>query len=553
MRTCGILMHISSLPGEYGIGTLGREAYDFVDWLEKAGQTYWQILPLGPVGYGDSPYSSYSTFAGNPLFIDPDQVVEDGYLTYDEIDEVDWGNDPDKVDFDKVRAGWQQLYPAMLERFAMNFPEDFEAFLVENADWLWDYALFMAIRDELQEAPLSEWDKDIRTRQPEAVKEWAERCEEAVLLHEMIQYFFYRQWNRLRRYANRHGVKIFGDVPIYVPVDSADVWSNPEIFALDEDYVPIEVSGCPPDAFTEEGQLWGNPVYNFEYMKKDGYSWWVSRFRQLFKLCDVVRVDHFRAFDSYYCIPRDAKNAKVGVWREGPGYEFFKTVMEQLGDLPLVAEDLGFLTESVRELVRQTGFPGMKILQFAFDPSDENDYLPYNHERNCIVYPGTHDNNTARGWYEGDADWKTRRFFRLYTNMRDDESPAQAMIRTAYGSVADTAIIAMQDVLGLGAEARMNIPSTVGCNWAWRAREEQIDGVKGKWLHEMAAVFGRLPKEEKDETEVEAEAETEDEAEIEAEAGTDAEIEAGTEAEAEAGSDADAEARMAAETAVDEP
>ena len=489
-------MHISSLPGDYGIGNLGREAYDFVDWLEEGGQTYWQILPMGPVGFGDSPYSSYSTFAGNPLFIDPDQVAEAGYLTYDEIDEIDWGRNLDKVDFDKVRAGWKQLYPVMLERFAMDLPDDFMDFLAENADWIGDYALFMSIRDELKEAPLSEWDKDIRTRQPEAVERWRGQCDEAILLHEMLQYFFYRQWKRLKRYANAHGVKILGDVPIYVPVESADVWSNPDIFLLDEDYVPIEMSGCPPDVFSQEGQLWGNPVYNFEYMKKEGYSWWVSRFRQLFKLCDVVRVDHFRAFDSYYCIPKGAPNAKTGVWRKGPGMDFFKAVKEQLGDLPLVAEDLGDLTESVRELVRKTGYPGMKILQFAFNPADRSTYLPHNYDKNCIVYPGTHDNNTVCGWYAGDADRQTRDFFRFYTSMRTDETPARAMIRTAYASVADTAIAAMQDILELGAEARMNIPSTVGGNWAWRAREEQITVEKSRWLHKLADAFGRLPVEE---------------------------------------------------------
>ena len=489
-------MHISSLPGPYGIGTLGENAYKFVDFLREAGQTYWQILPVCPTSYGDSPYQSFSTFAGNPYFIDFDLLEKDGYLAKADYEGIDWGSNEASVDFGMLYIKRHELFEKIQNYFEKKIPSDYKAFCEKNSFWLDDYALFMSVKDAHNGIAFLEWEEDIRMREPDAVKVWTEKCSHRIEYYKMLQYFFYRQWKRLKRYANAHGVKILGDVPIYVPVESADVWSNPDIFLLDEDYVPIEMSGCPPDVFSQEGQLWGNPVYNFEYMKKEGYSWWVSRFRQLFKLCDVVRVDHFRAFDSYYCIPKGAPNAKTGVWRKGPGMDFFKAVKDQLGDLPLVAEDLGDLTESVRELVRKTGYPGMKILQFAFNPADRSTYLPHNYDKNCIVYPGTHDNNTVCGWYAGDADRQTRDFFRFYTSMRTDETPARAMIRTAYASVADTAIAAMQDILELGAEARMNIPSTVGGNWAWRAREEQITGEKSRWLHKLADAFGRLPVEE---------------------------------------------------------
>lgn len=493
-RASGVLMHITSLPGQYGIGTLGKEARNFVGWLVDAGQTYWQILPVGPTGFGASPYSSCSAFAGNPNLIDFDQVIEDGYLEEADVEDIFWGDDPTKVDYEAVEKGRNIVFDRMAERFSQNIPEDFEVFCQENEHWLEDYALYMAIWAANEFLPLYRWPKDILHRRPKAMEKWRGECADEILKIKMEQYFFFRQWTALKKYANERGIKILGDIPIYVPVDSADVWGSPKNFALDENYVPIEVAGCPPDAFSADGQLWGNPVYDFKYMKRRGYAWWVARFAQLFKLCDIVRVDHFRAFDAYYCIPFGSENARTGVWREGPGLDFFRTVEKKLGlaQLPLVAEDLGFLTESVYKLVKDTGYPGMKILQFAFNPWDKSTYLPHNYDRNCIVYAGTHDNNTSIGWYQQDADPGTREFFQFYTGMPEGGNPAEAMMRTAMTSVADTAIVTMQDVIGLGAEARMNVPSTVGGNWSWRAMAGQITWDKSSALRRLTDAACRL-------------------------------------------------------------
>lgn len=491
-RSSGVLMPISSLCGDMGIGTLGKSAYEFVDFLKKAGQTYWQILPVCPTGFGDSPYQSFSTFAGNPYFIDLEILEKEGYLSKEDYQYAFWSAREDKIDYSILYTERKRLFNKLFARFEENVPADFYKFDAENAFWLDDYARFMAIKDKFSGASFDVWDISLRQRTPDALKTIDITCQKSILYHKMLQFFFFRQWKALKKYANENGIKIIGDLPIYVSADSADVWSDPLQFNLNEDLRPVEVAGCPPDAFSGEGQLWGNPVYNWDYMKKTGYAWWKKRLEMSFKIYDVVRIDHFRAFDSYYCVPFGAKTAQMGVWREGPKMDFFDSIRESLGDLDIIAEDLGFLTDSVRKLLKDSTFPGMKVLQFAFDSDEHNEYLPHNYIRNSVVYTGTHDNDTVIGW-ANTMDEKTYNHAVKYLQATDRRDLAGKMILSALSSVCDTCILTVQDLLSLDSRARLNSPATVGENWKWRMTKEEFRSLDSQKLLDLTKLYGRLP------------------------------------------------------------
>ncbi len=493
-RRCGILMPIFSLPSPYGIGTLGRAAYEFVDFLEDAEQSYWQILPLGPTGYGDSPYQAYSTFAGNPYFIDLERLCQKGFLLKEECDAIDFGKNLEDIDYGKLYRGRFPLFKKALPRFLSRIPADFEEFCKKNHTWLDDYALFMALKDENGGASFDKWEKDIMLHKRSAVKKAAERLAEDVLYWKMLQYFFYEQWTELKAYANKKGISIIGDVPIYVSPDSADVWGSPEQFLLDEERKPIKVAGCPPDAFTADGQLWGNPLYRWDDMKADGYAWWIRRLKAASKMYDVIRFDHFRGFEAYYTIPYGKKNARRGTWEKGPGLEFFETVHAKLGKLDIIAEDLGFLTEGVYQLLRDTGYPGMKVMQFAFnDPMADNEYLPFHHPKNCVVYTGTHDNDTIIGWLKG-CKRGVRENIERYFRIQKNESHNWAVMKGALASSGNTVILQMQDFLGLDNAARINEPSTLGKNWRWRIRRECINPWLANLILGACTIYLRVPE-----------------------------------------------------------
>jgi len=492
MRKSGILMPVSSLPSKYGIGTFGKAAYDFVDQLEKSGQKLWQILPLGPTSYGDSPYQSFSTFAGNPYFIDLEFLTEEGLLTKEECDACDFGEDALSIDYGLIYKERFDLLKKAFGRFkklAMD-EEAYRAFEKENSFWLCDYALFMAVKNSFDGMSFSEWDEDIKIRDAKAVEAYTTKYQDEIDFYKFLQYKFLAQWKELKAYANEKGIEIVGDIPIYVAFDSSDTWANPELFQLDEAMQPTKVAGCPPDAFSETGQLWGNPLYRWDYHKKTGYEWWMKRFKHCFALYDIVRIDHFRGFDEYYAIPYGDETAEFGSWQPGPGYSLFETMKAKLGEQKVIAEDLGFLTESVLELVKKTGYPGMKILQFAFDSREESDYLPHNYTCNCVVYTGTHDNDTTLGWWKSFAK-EDKAFAKKYLNLKRSDSVAWIFIRSCMASVADTAIIPMQDYLGLGSEARINTPSTLGENWKWRMDEGAFtDELAGK-IKELTQLYFR--------------------------------------------------------------
>ena len=490
MRASGVLMHISSLPGNTGIGTLGDEAYKFADFLEKSGQSYWQVLPLCP-GFGDSPCQSFSTFAGNPFFIDFDLLVKDNLLHEEDFSRIEWGNDEEKVDFEKISS---YRFDVLRKAYRNFMPDNaYIDFCSKNEHWLDDFALYMALKEKYNGNPWSKWEKKALTRDKQFLEEVSIELKCETDFYKTVQYFFFKQWNSLKRYANKKGIKIIGDIPIYVAADSADVWANPEQFMLDEKCKPIEVAGCPPDAFTEDGQLWGNPLYNWDYMKKDKYSWWKKRVSHLCNMCDVIRIDHFRGFESYYCIPADSETAKIGEWRKGPGIDFFDEIRRDLGKINIIAEDLGFLTPDVKKMLRQSRYPGMKVLQFAFDTDEENDYLLHNFPKNSVAYTGTHDNDTVIGFMTKTAPVKTRKRARDYLRLSKREGYNWGFIKAVLSSNSDTAIITMQDILGLGNEARMNFPSTTENNWQWRATSEcMTDDLADKLLY-YTRIYQRLP------------------------------------------------------------
>lgn len=494
-RSAGILLAISSLPSKYGIGSFSKEAYRFVDWLRSAHQSYWQILPMGPTGYGDSPYQSFSTFAGNPYFIDLDTLVDQGLLTDRECREIDWGDDDRYVDYSKIYNGRYSLLRKAYERWKMTDSMEFSMFMDENKEWIYDYSLFMAVKDSLGGISWTEWPQDIRNRQPDAVQKMQVELADEIHFQQYMQYLFYTQWNALKSYANKNHIRIIGDIPIYVAMDSADVWAHPELFRLDEDRRPYEVAGCPPDGFSETGQLWGNPIYDWELNRQTGYSWWIARMRHSYKLYDVVRIDHFRGFDEYYAIPAGSKNAVIGKWEKGPGMDLFDVVKEKLGEISIIAEDLGYITDSVRQLVKDSNFPNMKVLEFAFDARDSYEpceYLPFTYYNNCVVYTGTHDNETLLGWLKHVNDY-TLGYIKDYIG-RDipvGQEMVDEIIRLAHSSVADLCIIPLQDYLGLGNEARINTPSTLGDNWKWRVTKDKLTDKVADKIRKYTNVYRR--------------------------------------------------------------
>ncbi len=491
MRTSGVLMHISSLPSPYGIGTFGRSAYEFIDFLFDAGQSFWQILPLGQTSYGDSPYQSFSTYAGNPYFVDLDTLAWQGLLFPEDFRDAEWGTDPEEVDYEKM---YRLRYPVLrlaARRFLDRGPAEFSEFCAAESRWLEDYALFMALKDQRGGAAWQEWEEPLRRRESAALEH--ARCELAddIRFWKVVQFWFFTQWREVKRYANDKGIRIIGDLPIYVAADSADVWADPAQFQLDEDLRPVNVAGCPPDGFSRLGQLWGNPLFRWDNMREDGYGWWFGRIAQASELFDVIRIDHFRGFDSYYSIPRDLPDARVGRWEQGPGIEFFHRMREVLGDKDIIAEDLGFLTDSVLQMVQDSGYPGMKVLQFAFDAREESDYLPYHYGPHCVVYTGTHDNDTVLGWMEH-APAEDVEFAKRYLRLTEEEGFHWGMMRGALESVGDTAILTMQDILGLDGRARMNTPSTLGCNWKWRMKAGAVTKELTARLREYTQTYGRL-------------------------------------------------------------
>ncbi len=491
MRSAGILLPIFSLPSPYGVGTMGQAAREFVDFLTESGQTYWQILPVGPTSYGDSPYQSFSSFAGNPYFIDLDDLARDGLLTPDEYRHLNWGSDPAAVDYGTLYHTRYEVLRHACRRLLACPPGDYAVFQAENSFWLDDYALFMALKGSHDGAPWYQWPEAQRLRAPEAIAHVRQELDEDISFWRALQYLFYRQWDALKGLANSRGISIIGDVPIYVSLDSADVWASPEQFQLDDTLTPTEVAGCPPDAFCEDGQLWGNPLFNWERMKDEGYAWWIRRIDFQFRICDVLRIDHFRGFDEYYAIPYGDKTARNGRWRPGPGLEFFRKVNEALGPRNIIAEDLGFLTDSVRQLLSDTGYPGMKIVEFALSP--DGDYTPHNYPRNCVVYAGTHDNDTILGWLDTLSPEELQ-FVRRYHRLSFGEGWNWGILRTAWASVADLAVAQVQDLLGLGSEGRMNTPSTTGRNWQWRLLPGQLTYELARRIRDELALYQRLTR-----------------------------------------------------------
>ena len=490
MRSSGILMHISSLPSPYGIGTLGKAAYEFAAFLHKAGQHYWQILPLGPTSYGDSPYQSFSTCAGNPYFIDLDLLVEDQLLLRSELEAIDWSCSEERVDYGfQFNVRYELLYKAYL-RGRDRYAEAIMRFRDENA-WLEDYALFMALKRSRNMEGWADWPQEIRLRHPGAIASYATTLAEDVNFFIFIQFIFYRQWNALRNYVHTLGIEIIGDIPIYVPYDSCDVWSNPSLFQLNSDGTPIGVAGCPPDAFTQDGQLWGNPLYDWKRMKKDNYAWWRSRIAAASKLFDVIRIDHFRGLESYWFVPNGEETARSGHWEPGPSFDFISALKHHFPDLRLIAEDLGFLTPEVKRLQKLSGFPGMKILQFAFNPYEPSDYLPHRYEHNCICYSGTHDNETLVQWLQGiSPDALT--YIKKYVCEEDEKKLPRAIIRAGMASVADTFIAQLQDYLELGGDSRMNEPGALGTeNWTWRLRSDMLTDSLASEIRTMTKLYER--------------------------------------------------------------
>lgn len=492
MRRNGMLLPIASLPSPYGIGGFSKEAYEFIDLLEETGQKLWQILPLGPTSYGDSPYQSFSTFAGNPYFIDLDTLAEKGWLTKEACEASDYGDNESYIDYGRIyNSRFVLLKQAFLNSDILS-DEKFTEFCKANQHWLPDYALYMALKNQNDGKSWIEWEEEIRLRKPEVVEYYKKELEEECNFYEFLQYEFHEQWTKVKEYAHKKGIQIVGDVPIYVAFDSADTWANPELFQLDEKNLPLGVAGCPPDAFSATGQLWGNPLYNWAYHKKTGYDWWLKRIAYCFDLYDIVRIDHFRGFDEYYSIPYGDETAVNGHWEKGPGMDLFNTVKEKLGELDIIAEDLGFLTESVFQLLKDSGYPGMKVLQFAFDPSEDSDYLTYKYQRNCVVYTGTHDNDTTAGWFEklsdGDKEVALRYMNSFYT---PKEEQHWDLIALAMRSTADTCIIPVQDFLGLGSEARINMPSTLGDNWKWRMTKGAFSEELKEKIRRMTKLYGR--------------------------------------------------------------
>ncbi len=505
-RAAGILLPIASLPSKYGIGCFSQSAYDFVDWLKKAGQTYWQILPLGPTSYGDSPYQSFSTFAGNPYFISLETLVEEGVLTKAECDKADFGSIDTDIDYEKLYINRYPLLRKAYERSDISKNAAYQKFVEENNWWLSDYALFMAVKERFDGKPWTEWAEDIRLRWANAMDYYRRELYFDIEFQQYLQYQFFTQWNKLRAYANANGIQIVGDIPIYVAMDSADAWAHPELFQLDQENIPTAVAGCPPDGFSADGQLWGNPLYRWEYHRQTGYDWWITRLWYCFQMYDVVRIDHFRGFDEYYSIPYGEETAVNGHWEKGPGIELFRTMERRLGKHEVIAEDLGYVTDSVRQLVRDSGFPGMKVLEFAFDSRDSgsaNDYFPHNFTENSVAYTGTHDNETLVGWFHSipSKDLQIVRDY-LCDQYTPEKQLYKPLISLVMRSIAKTCIIPMQDYLGYDNDSRTNKPSTLGTNWRWRIRDKELSAALQQEVLSVTKRYGRMNWFQSEENEV---------------------------------------------------
>ena len=493
-RSSGILFHPTSFPGKYGIGTLGKEAYAFIDFLKKSRQKLWQIFPLGPTGYGDSPYQSFSSFAGNPYLIDFDLLIEAHLLSEEDLRDVFFGDNEEYIDYGAI---YNQKYP-LLRKAYENFKssdnhemkENLEHFKRENASWLNDYSLYISLKNHFNGLPWNEWAHDIKNREHGAMEHYRNELADDIEYHNFIQFLFFKQWGDVKRYANENGIKIIGDIPIFVAADSSDAWANPEIFLFDEERKPVKVAGVPPDYFSATGQLWGNPLYNWQKLKETNYSWWVERVRANLSTCDIIRIDHFRGFEAYWAVPYGDDTAINGQWEPGPGIDLFNAIKSQLGELPIIAEDLGLMTQGVIDLREATGFPGMKILGFAFDSGEENDYLPHTYTKNCVVYTGTHDNDTLIGWFQK-AKEEDRQFARDYLNSRSDDEIHWDAIRGAWSSVASMAISPVQDFLGLGSEARINTPGVAAGNWQWRLRHGVLTDELAERIAKLTRVYSR--------------------------------------------------------------
>ena len=486
-------MHLSSLPSPYGIGTMGQCAREFIDFLKKSGQKYWQILPVGQTSYGDSPYQSFSSFAGNPYFIDFNMLADKGLLECSEFEDKNWGNNPQMVDYSLLYETCYPLLRLAVNRFLSGEKKGFAEFCENNADWLEDYALFMAIKRKNDGISWLEWSEGERKREADVLEQI--RCEEQdeILFWKVVQFFFYEQWESLRKYAEENGISIIGDLPIYVALDSADVWANPQYFQLDENLVPTKVAGCPPDGFAEGGQLWGNPLFNWDALEKDNFSWCIKRIGHACKTYHTLRLDHFRGFESYYAIPYGAPDAKNGQWEKGPGMKLFRALEESIGKQNIIAEDLGFLTEEVRNLLRDSGFPGMKVFELAFDSRDDNstEYLPHNLVRHCVAYAGTHDNDTIQGWL-ATAPKEDVTYACDYFGITDLKEGHWTMLKALWATVSELTIVQAQDLFGLGSESRMNRPSVLGGNWCWRALKEMFSDELAEKLYYNMKIYGRL-------------------------------------------------------------
>lgn len=468
-RCSGVLLPIFSLPSPYGIGTIGKAAYDWIDFLQEAGQRLWQVLPVGPTGFGDSPYQSFSAFAGNPYFIDLELLCEDGLLQKEDCEPLADQVDGAVIDYAKQYRCRYAILKKAYARF--NDPDKIEQFR-KTHNWVDDYALFMALKDSYEGLAWSQWPKVIQKRENYAIEDAKRELRYEIDFYIFLQLLFFTQWKSLATYARAHGIQIIGDIPIYVAFDSADAWANPEQFLLDENDCPIMVAGCPPDAFTADGQLWGNPLYRWDLMQKNDFQWWKERLRGAFELYDCLRIDHFRGFESYYAIPYGDKTARNGEWKKGPGKAFIHSIKETFPSIPIIAEDLGYLTPEVQELLKYSGFPGMKILQFAFDAREKSDYIPFKYPTNCVAYTGTHDNDTTFGWLSS-APAESVQYAKSYLvcETADDETCVDFFISATLSSAANCAVIPMQDWLHLDSKARINTPSTLGGNWTWRLKD----------------------------------------------------------------------------------
>ena len=490
-RSSGVLMHITSLPGQFGIGTFGKSAYDFVDFLEETKQTYWQILPLTTTSYGDSPYQSFSAVAGNLNLIDFSLLTEGELLEESDYSNVNFGDNPEKIDYALLFEARRPILEKAVANTSKNSEvlAEIEKFEEENSSWLADYAEYMAIKESFGYKSFIHWDEDIKKGEEAAREKYRTELQDSIRYYTVTQYFFFKQWLALKEYANSKGIKIIGDMPIYVSADSVEMWTMPELFKVDENNEPLYVAGCPADDFSPTGQLWGNPIYDWEKHKEQEFSWWIYRVQESFKIYDVLRIDHFKGFSDFWQIDKDAENAVNGTWEAGPGIELFQKIKEQLGDLPIVAENLGFIDAKAEKLLDDSGYPGMKILQFAF-PGEDNLDRPHHYTQNSVAYTGTHDNDVVNGWYEKLSE-SERELVSEYLNRRDDEKITEAMIRGIYSSVSDYAIVTMQDLLDKDATSRMNVPSTVGGNWEWRMLAEDLTEERKEFLRNITVRYSR--------------------------------------------------------------